>query len=264
MPSSNRKVIANRINGQKSHGPINTSSTRRNATKHGLLAIGITELDDEEGYYTTLRDLTSEKKPVGVVERFLVQSLALDMVRWQGARRLQAEYVTGILHPARYEKNPMKNLDLAFNGPVLDPGLPPAISVASAQYLVGTYQRYESFFANRWFRTLHELERVQRMRQGECLPAPTAVDVTVRAETGTLDSVPVAPETAKVLAIDGEDMPSPATANVIPADTGIVASAAAESEQQSVPPADGEDGTEESAPSAWSPKAPSRPIWNER
>ena len=169
MPSSNKKVVANRINGQKSHGPINTSSTRRNATRHGLLAIGITELDDEEGYYATLKDLTSEKKPVGVVERFLVQSLALDIVRWQGARRLQAEYVTGILHPARYEKNPMDDLDLAFNGPVIDPGVPAAISVASVQCLVGTFQRYESFSPIGWSRTLHELERLSADAPGQVL-----------------------------------------------------------------------------------------------
>lgn len=241
MPSSDRKVTANRINGAKSPGPINTTSTRHNATKHSLTASGITELDNMEGYDKTLKDLTAEKKPVGVVERFLVQSLAVDMVRWQRARRLEAEFITAVLHPAQHEKNPTNDLLLAFNGPVIDPGLPAAISAASVQCLVSTFQRYESFFANRWSRTLHELERVQRMRQGECLPAPTAVDVTVRAETGTRDSVPVAPETAKVLAIDGESMPGPVTADVIHADTGVADSARAESEQQSVLAADGEN-----------------------
>ena len=72
---------------------------------------------------------------------------------------------------------------------MLDPGLPAAISPESAQRLVGTFQRYESFFANRLFRILHELERLQRMRQGERLPAPVAVDVSVHAETGVADSV---------------------------------------------------------------------------
>jgi hypothetical protein len=57
MSTSNKKIAANRINGQKSHGPTNTTSTRFNATKHGLLAVGITELDDAEGYHVLLNDL---------------------------------------------------------------------------------------------------------------------------------------------------------------------------------------------------------------
>jgi hypothetical protein len=37
--TSQKKAAANRINGQKSHGPKNTTSTRFNSTKHGLLAM---------------------------------------------------------------------------------------------------------------------------------------------------------------------------------------------------------------------------------
>ncbi len=49
MSTSSKKVVANRINGQKSHGPTDTTSTRFNANKHGLLAMGMTELDDAGG-----------------------------------------------------------------------------------------------------------------------------------------------------------------------------------------------------------------------
>ena len=38
------------------------------------------------------------------------------------------------------------------------------------------------------YRTLHELERLQRLRQGERLPAPVAVDVTVHTDSRGLDS----------------------------------------------------------------------------
>jgi hypothetical protein len=99
LSTSDKKVAANRLNGQKSEGPKNTTSTRFNATKHGLLASGITELDDAEGYRTILNDLMQEKNPVGVIEVFLVKSAALDMVRLLRARRLEAEYITGELNP---------------------------------------------------------------------------------------------------------------------------------------------------------------------
>jgi hypothetical protein len=41
--------------------PDNTTSTRFNATKHGLLAVGITERDDAQGHRTILSDLIREK-----------------------------------------------------------------------------------------------------------------------------------------------------------------------------------------------------------
>jgi hypothetical protein len=188
MKTSDRRISANRINAQKSNGPSNTTSTRYNATKHGLLAVGITELDDAEGYRTILSDLMREKAPVGRMETFLVESLALDIVRWQRARRLEAEYITSELNAPLYGPEPMGDLSSLLQPELLDPGLPAAISAETANRLVGVFQRYESFFANRMFRTLHELERLQRMRQGERLPAPATVDVSVHNDTRMVDS----------------------------------------------------------------------------
>jgi len=187
--TSKKKVAANRINGQKSQGPKDMISTRFNATKHGLLAEGITELDETEGYRTTLSALMREKNPVGMIETFLVQSATLDMMRWQRARRLEAEFITSELNPPIIQADPLASLDV-FESTTLDPGLPAAIRSESAQRLVSVFQRYESTFAYRLFRTLHELERLQRMRQGEKVPAPATVDVSVHADTGVVDPVP--------------------------------------------------------------------------
>jgi hypothetical protein len=186
MSSSVRKIAANRINGQKSHGPKNTTSTRLNATKHGLFAQGITELDDGEGYRTILSDLVREKKPVGALEMRLVESAALDMARWPRARRLEAECITAELNPPTYGPG-LGDIFLSEDPVVIDPGLPAAISPKGVQQLV-TLQRYESTFINRFFRTLHELERLQRMRQGERLPAPAVVDIGVHTQSGMADS----------------------------------------------------------------------------
>lgn len=188
MSTSDRKIAANRLNGRKSHGPTNSTSTRFNATKHGLLSVGITELDDAEGYRTILSDLMREKEPVGAVETFLVTSLALDMVRWLRGRRLEAEYVTSELNPPLHV-DPLGDFDVMFQGPLLDPGLPAAISSESAHCLVSIFQRYESSIAKRLFHILHELERYQRMRRGERLPAPAALDISIHTENGFADSV---------------------------------------------------------------------------
>ncbi len=55
------------------------------------------------------------------------------------------------------------------------------------QLLVSTFQRYISTISLSLFRNQHELERVQRMRKGEHVPAPAAVDVTVTTRTSKAD-----------------------------------------------------------------------------
>jgi hypothetical protein len=232
MTISNKKVAANRINGQKSHGPQNTTSTRFNATKHGLLAVGITELDDAEGYRAILSDLMREKVPVGPVETFLVESVALDMLRWLRARRLEAEYITSELNPPLHAPDPMSGLSLVLHGEVLDPGLPAAISAETAYRLVGVFQRYESFFANRMFRTLHELERLQRMRLGERLPAPVTMDVSVHDDAAVVDSAFSQLEHQEVPLFEGESLPVPATVDAnVHTDTGTPDSVPAAQEE---------------------------------
>jgi hypothetical protein len=181
MPTSERKIAANRRNGRKSKGPKNTKSTRANATKHGLLAVGVTELDDVEGYRNMLRDLIKESNPVGTIEMFLVESAAVEMVRLRRARRLEAEYLTEILNPP-IESGLMCELPPLVQ---VDPGLPSVMKLQSVQPLVSVFQRYESTIAHRLFRTLHELERLQRIRRGEKISAPAALDVNIHHDTGT-------------------------------------------------------------------------------
>jgi len=184
------RTTANRRNSKNSTGPNDTSSTRFNAIKHGLLSAGITELDDAERHRAVLRDLIDlikEKDPHGPVETFLVESAALDMVRLRRARRLEAEFITEALHPPVREAGVLENLDRLDEGTLVDPGLPATMHYEAVQRLVNTFQRYETAIATRLSRTLHELERVQRLRKGEQLPAPFAVDVTVNTNTSKAD-----------------------------------------------------------------------------
>ena len=240
MTTSNKKLTANRINGRKSRGPIDTSSSRFNAAKHRLLAEGITELDDADGYEEILNDLMREKAPVGPVEIFLVKAAALHMVRWTRASCLEALFISSILNPPLHAKDPLRDLDLDFRGAIVDPGIPAAIGAGGMEFL-GLYQRYISFSANGFFKVLHELERLQRARQGERLPAPAAVDVTVYADAGRLDSTPAAPEQSKAPSSDGERLPAPAAIDVtVCADAGRLDSTPATPVQSKAPSSDGE------------------------
>ena len=211
--SSERKRKANRSNGQKSRGPKNTNGTRYNARKHGLLAAGLTELDKVER--NLLRTLMAELKPVGQIENILVQSAALEIIRLSRARRLEAEYITSLL-------NPPGDLGISFDE-VFNPGKPAAISAESAQRLVNIFQRYESVIFNRFLRTLHELERRQRMRLGDSVAAPTILDVSVEVASSALteiasppvpsSAIPLGPSELCIVSTDatGDDERNPCT-----------------------------------------------------
>jgi hypothetical protein len=149
-----------------------------------------------------MRDLKREKNPIGVVEIFLVESIALDIVRSQRARQLEAQYITGLLNPPITDGSATSELLKLFGGgdTIVDPGLPALMDCAAVKSLVVIFQRYESIFAVRLFRNLHELERIQRMRQGEHLPAPIALDVAVQTDNTGLDSFA---ESADTEAIEG-------------------------------------------------------------
>ena len=161
--SSDKRIAANRENSKKSPGPRNTTSTRFNAVKHGLLASGITELDDAEGYRALLDLLIEDKKPAGVIEDFLVESISLEMVRVRRARRLEAEYITGELNPPIVKHKFFDEDELLVK---VDPGIPAPMGFERSQRLVSIFQRYESTFALRMLRFMHELERLQRIRFG--------------------------------------------------------------------------------------------------
>jgi hypothetical protein len=180
-PTSEKKIAANKLNGKKSHGPKNTSITKYNAIKHGLAMSGLSELDNNEGYRTLLKQMVEEWNPVGPTEEFLVETAAMEMVRVLRARRLEAEYIRSAMFPPIYEGAMPTEKEL-YKGTLVSPGLPAVLDPKQTQPLVSTYQRYESTFLTRWQRELHHLERVQRLRLGEVVPAPAALDVNLHID----------------------------------------------------------------------------------
>jgi hypothetical protein len=233
--SSQKKVDANRDSAKKSSGPRDTSSTRYNAEKHRLLSKGFTELDDLEYCERLSLDLVRRKKPVGMLETQLLERVVYDMVGWKRAQVAEGRYITGTLNPPLREKNPLADLDFQFNGAIIDPGIPASIGPGAVQEVVRTYQRYQTCHSNRLFRTLHEFDREQRMRRGESLPAPIAVDISVCAETESLGSV-----NSSALPNDDVSSPMPLTLDAdVQAHNGGEGSTT-ESQQEKIPPTESE------------------------
>ncbi len=185
MSTSEKKIAANRRNGKKAPGPKDTSATRFNAVQHGLLAKGITELDDRKAYGEILRRLN--QGDMEELNKFLRERMALLIVRLRRAPLLEAECITGALHPPTYDETQNPLSMTALRGPLVEPGQPARIREGDFNCLL-KLQRYETGLENMFFRCVNSLERLQRMKQGERLPAPAAVDVTVHHERAEFDS----------------------------------------------------------------------------
>jgi len=196
--SSSEKIAANRSNSKKSTGPHNAISARFNATTHGLLAKGVTELDDPDDYQSTLSRL--EQGYLAESEKFLLGRIALNMVRLRRCARLEAECLTGILNPPIYGETQEVFEVPSFKSSLIDRGLPARITSEKFEPIVSTFQRYETSVENKLFRQMHEVERLRRLIQGEKLPPPVAVDVAVHTDNAGLDSFA---ESADTEAIEG-------------------------------------------------------------
>ena len=185
------KLKANKKNAAKSTGPSDTISTRFNAVKHGLLSYGVTELDDLN-YETLLIQMRTTLDPEGPLESFLVERICLCMVRLRRAGRLEAEFITSEVNPPITKKiDGQLNRDFSLltgKTVVIDPGLPAQLSTLALDSLVGQFQRYETAIENKLYRTMNQLERIQRIRLGEKIPAPASLDIDVHMEKETLAS----------------------------------------------------------------------------
>lgn len=184
---SGRKLAANQENARKSTGPHNCNLTRYNAAKHRLLARGITELDDDCGLSQLSAQLEAEFNPIGELEIALVQRIAFCIVRLHRAALIEAEFITGKLHPPVIktvypEGSSMSGLlESLGETVVVDTGRPARLSVADVESLQ-KFQRYETSIENKFYRALTQLERLQRLRGGEKIPAPASLDVNVHRE----------------------------------------------------------------------------------
>jgi len=170
------KAESNRKNAQQSTGPRDTTATRFNAVRHGLLAKGITELDDSAAYEALKKRLTTLYRPVGDLEQFLVQRIAFNMIRLDRAGRLEAEYITAEIHP-----QVLGDFPGSTRRPIIDLGVPAAVDGRSAMRLASGFQRYETALENKLYRALNYLERLQRTRKGEFVPPPQTVDVAIQS-----------------------------------------------------------------------------------
>ena len=106
------------------------------------------QLNDENAkdFASVLLSLREDLQPVGILEETLVERIAYECVRMAAAARYCGD-AAGVV------------ANTAGPGPA-------------------NLMRYESMIFRQFFQSMHELERLQRLRRGEDVPAPLNVQIS--------------------------------------------------------------------------------------
>ncbi len=172
--ASDAQINANCENGKL--GGVKTERgkavVRFNARKHGILATLLTKYEEEdlEGYLQQVNDFY---QPQTFIEHLLAERIAVYYLRLHRAGKAEAEFLRVKLEP-RITRPLIVLRDL---DQVVQEGYKPTVFPADVEHLERTYLRYETSIENRLYKAMHELERLQRMRNGESIAAPAVVDV---------------------------------------------------------------------------------------
>ena len=172
--TSPKQLAANRQNGKL--GGVKTergkTSMRFNARQHGILATLLTEYEEKEleGYLQQVYDFY---EPKTYMEYVLVERIAVSYLRLHRVSKAEAEFMRLKLEP-RIVRPMIALMEL---DEVVREGYKPTMQPEDVEHLGRTYLRYEIAIENRLYKAMHELERLQRMRNGEDVHAPMVLDV---------------------------------------------------------------------------------------
>jgi hypothetical protein len=179
-PVSARKITANRANSLSSTGPTSRAGKDRvrwNSYKHGLLvkALFLVVIDGEErtAFFRFLKAFRRDLQPVGMLEEMHIEGAAV--CYWLIQRSL------------RCEGGEIKRSQLKRTGPGGDDFLGTLVSVEATAIddhlsipsgaALDRILRYRTAAHKDLSYHLAEIERVQRARKGDHVPAPINVQV---------------------------------------------------------------------------------------
>ena len=183
--SLSKRAAANRRNARLSTGPRTEqgkSRSRRNALKHGILssALLITEgegAEDPAEFDELLGGLHRDLAPVGTLEEMLAEKIAVCWWRQKRALRCEAGLVKRSFLP-----DPSSALEDALSH---IGGMPNPKREAIKDHLslplsadLDRILRYETTIQHHLVYAINQLERLQRARKGEHVPAPVSVQVS--------------------------------------------------------------------------------------
>jgi hypothetical protein len=148
--SSPQKIEANRRNAKKSTGPktsVGKTMSSWNSRRHGLLSKWLPTIfgQRKKQFTRLLKNLQRDLEPIGTLEEILVEKIAqeywrLGVAAWHEAEALSREH--------------------GFKGSS-----------------ISTIVRYQTTINRQLFQAMNQLERLQRLRKGDNVPAPLNLQV---------------------------------------------------------------------------------------
>lgn len=190
--SSLKKIEANRRNARLSTGPKTDRGkdhSRRNAVKHGILASALLVVkgegaEDRAEFDELLRALRQDCSPVGALEELLVERIATSW--WRQKRALQCEAALVERSFVRIPPSPpdplLEEMRKSFEFQPKKP-VPELEAIKAHMRLplgdsLDRILRYETTIQRQLVHSINELERLQRIRKGEHVPAPVKVQLS--------------------------------------------------------------------------------------
>ena len=163
------QVIANKENAKK--GGVKTeegkAAVRFNALKHGLLSQQVVLSGEDRHAFHELREsFMTALQPEGPVENMLVDTIVSTYWRMGRLVMLETCYIQKKLGPTRRTYSMEECADAVHR-------------VFACTNAMANLNRYEAALERKFFKALHELERLQMARKGERPPAPLAIDIDV-------------------------------------------------------------------------------------
>jgi hypothetical protein len=216
--TSEKKARANRQNALKSTGPKTPEgkdAVHLNALKHGLLAQEVlTPGEDEAALMELAEGFVAELRPVGELEVRLAENIIADYWRLRRLRRVEAGIFSWQLYgelqeraqseAQSYERDPLKEIVEESQGTTVTDEQKHQAALLKAQKMKAKQHaettalgrafvrdaneanafpklsRYETPIERRFYKALHELQRLQAARHANTnVTPPVALDVDV-------------------------------------------------------------------------------------
>ena len=187
-PISAAKLEANRSNAKRSTGPKSPEGKQRsrlNAMKHGILTSELLiregpNAENARAFNEMLAALRQDRAPVGALEDLLVEKIAVCF--WRLRRVLRCEAGLAI-HDLELKFHENVSFSREPDDPIL--GLRDDNEHRYSQHLtiplsgeMDRLLRYETSVHRQLVYYINQLERMQRARKGEHVPAPVSVQVS--------------------------------------------------------------------------------------
>ena len=180
---SEKQLKANQENGKK--GGVKTNegkeTSKYNALKHGILKETVSEYEQSFSK-DVMERLNSQFQPVGVLEKILLDRIAVYYVRLFRGAKAENEYMQSVLNPRQVTVNELIPPIVFTETIVENEGYTPTVTHEMVDRLSTTFLRYEIALENRMYKAIHELQRMQAVRNGDKVPPPLALDVDMTGD----------------------------------------------------------------------------------